>query len=518
MGLLDALFPSVAEDFPNPNAKLLPSCLELSKEKRVVIVGGGPAGVHMSACLATKGFKHVTLLEAEVEVGGKSLTVIDPSQPDVPHELGTCYMSPSYELIRKLLKEYDPTNEESTFANENKGRMVFGMNLSDEDKRKYTKGMEYFDWVLEEVEMKTTSKCCRCLPNSAQSVPIFAALIKYNKLHDSIFGKFPYGMPPKPKDWSKIDMTAMEFLKKNGLEILEPVFLYTQQVQGYGLLDKIPAFYLLWWHHPDVMNGTIRSMLGSDELLVSLLKNGYQSLWKKMVERHSKEVNYITGAQVTGVKRTPTVEVKYMHEGAEKTLEADIFISAIDLRRFRHLITDLDPEEEKLFSRLTASSLTTTLYKGKTTEHEHTVEFWFGKMGNPVSPPGSTGHPVAQFYGHRNSRMAARPSIPSNGVELRVAYQYMDRPIESGDASKLVTTLEENLKTYAGEEKVDVLIQKPWDYFPRFDAKGLREGLPWKILDLQGQRNTVFIGSSVCFESALDVVAYNLMLCKKICA
>lgn len=25
MGLLDALFPSVAEDFPNPNAKLLPS-------------------------------------------------------------------------------------------------------------------------------------------------------------------------------------------------------------------------------------------------------------------------------------------------------------------------------------------------------------------------------------------------------------------------------------------------------------------------------------------------------------
>ena len=28
----------------------------------------------------------------------------------------------------------------------------------------------------------------------------------------------------------------------------------------------------------------------------------------------------------------------------------------------------------------------------------------------------------------------------------------MDRPIESGDASKLVTTLEENLKTYAGEE------------------------------------------------------------------
>ena len=42
-------------------------------------------------------------------------------------------------------------------------------------------GMEYFDWVLEEVETKTTSACCRCLPNSAQTIPIFAAIVKYNK-------------------------------------------------------------------------------------------------------------------------------------------------------------------------------------------------------------------------------------------------------------------------------------------------------------------------------------------------
>jgi len=114
--------------------------------------------------------------------------------------------------------------------------------------------------------------------------------------------------------------------------------------------------------------------------------------------------------------------------------------------------------------------------------------------------------------------MAARPEIPSDGSELRVAYQYMDRPLETGDASKLLNVLEENLKSYAGEEHVDVKVQKAWPYFPRFDAKGLSEGLPWKILELQGQRNTIFTGSSVCFESALDCVAYNLMLLKKICA
>ena len=82
------------------------------------------------------------------------------------------------------------------------------------------------------------------------------------------------------------------------------------RTQGYGILDKIPAFYLLWWIHPDVANGSIRSMLGSDELLVSMLKNGYQSLWKNMAKRHSDQVNYITGAQVTAIKRTPSVEIK----------------------------------------------------------------------------------------------------------------------------------------------------------------------------------------------------------------
>ena len=88
---------------------------------------------------------------------------------------------------------------------------------------------------------------------------------------------------------------------------------------------------------------------------------------------------------------------------------------------------DLDPEEEEIFSNLVESVLTTTLYKGsqrwggayalcsarsaasvppcggQTTKHEHSVEFWFGKMGN-LSPLG-----VGQVYGQRNSRTRGAP-------------------------------------------------------------------------------------------------------------
>ncbi|RHY53326.1 hypothetical protein DYB34_010651, partial [Aphanomyces astaci] len=47
------------------------------------------------------------------------------------------------------------------------------------------------------------------------------------------------------------------------------------------------------------------------------------------------------------------------------------------------------------------------------------------------------------------------------------------------------------------------------NYFPRFTPAGLKKGLLWKIWDIQGQRKTTWIGSSVSFESVLDVVVYN---------
>lgn len=195
---LKSLFPQID---PNPNANLLPESLKLSGfEQRIIIVGGGPSGMHMSACLAAKGYTKVTLLEAEPEIGGKSMTVYDDAQPSVPQEMGTCYLNAQYKLVRSLLEEYDPENTEEEFANEKNGRMVFGVVIADEDKRKYTEGLDYSDWVNEETEKVSCPSCCWCLPDSLQGIPIFVAFAKYLKIHVEIFGRYSYGMPPKPKE------------------------------------------------------------------------------------------------------------------------------------------------------------------------------------------------------------------------------------------------------------------------------------------------------------------------------
>ena len=54
-------------------------------------------------------------------------------------------------------------------------------------------------------------------------------------------------------------------------------------------------------------------------------------------------------------------------------------------------------------------------------------------------------------------------------------------------------------KSYAGEPEVEILLQKAWGYFPHFENEALVKEFPWKILDLQGKRNTIFIGARCGF-------------------
>ena len=50
-------------------------------------------------------------------------------------------------------------------------------------------------------------------------------------------------------------------------------------------------------------------------------------------------------------------------------------------------------------------------------------------------------------------------------------------------------------------------------YLPHFDVPGVCVKMyPWKLLEMQGENRTFWVGSSACFESVLDVVNYNRKL------
>ena len=61
---------------------------------RIGIVGAGSAGIHMALLLKQKGFKNIEVLESSGRTGDKSYTIM---HRDVPHEMGTCFLSRDYD-------------------------------------------------------------------------------------------------------------------------------------------------------------------------------------------------------------------------------------------------------------------------------------------------------------------------------------------------------------------------------------------------------------------------------------
>jgi pyruvate/2-oxoglutarate dehydrogenase complex dihydrolipoamide dehydrogenase (E3) component len=76
---------------------------------RVVIIGAGPAGLHMAAELQKRGVQNVTVLERSARSAGKVET--RPSNGAI-HEMGACWLATSYSYVREAIREYDVETRE----------------------------------------------------------------------------------------------------------------------------------------------------------------------------------------------------------------------------------------------------------------------------------------------------------------------------------------------------------------------------------------------------------------------
>eukprot|EP00913_Durusdinium_trenchii_P017868 g16791.t1 len=99
-------------------------------------------------------------------------------------------------------------------------------------------------------------------------------------------------------------------------------------------------------------------------------------------------------------------------------------------------------------------------------------------------------------------------------VQVRVGYQFYETHacIFSPDICGGMRQSEELEKQQVKD--VTILRQFPWPYFHHFSGEAIQQGMPWDLVQLQGQHKTWWIGASASFESVHDVTNYNLMLLK----
>ncbi|MFT4978357.1 MAG: putative NAD/FAD-dependent oxidoreductase [Myxococcota bacterium] len=488
------------------------------RDSRVVILGAGPAGVHMARCLLRRGFTDVTILEKTDRVGGKSLTVEHDGEL---HELGTAYLNPDYIEVINLLKEYDLDDRVPY-----EGRTVWlppGHEEGDE--------IAFEDWIVEEARLSLRDMpqslrdalpeeipdlvpdwMADLWPDKVVGLFIVGAIARYNRIHKRLLGDDYVGLlPPEPSDevLEEIEGSFLDFLKRSGLSILVPIFMMTQTVQGYGYLDTVPALYGLMWNSPAVMKVMRNRLLGREGNDYWVLRSGWQNLWERMVERDG--INVALSQDVRKIVRHDdrvelTVIDRRSGAGASpRTVTCDHLVVACPAPATLHFLDTTD-EEWTLFSDLKAASFTSTLYTSTHQPGKRYLDSWFHELNTRQQHT---------LYSQRQTAAAGHPEladVPTGTTKARVAAQYGEAPVQDPAIASLF-----NLRlAQHGARNVTVHAQKRFKYFYRFSDEGIAQRYPWRIQDLQGKNRTWFVGSSVSFESVNNVVNYNLRLLERL--
>ncbi|KAH9089774.1 hypothetical protein LEN26_019060 [Aphanomyces euteiches] len=494
------------------------SSIQIQANASIAIIGAGPAGVHYASLLAQKGFSNITILEYSNEIGGKSKTVVDDA--GYPHELGTCYTHALYDPIIDLINKYDPTNVLVPFD-----PMVSGNTLIMSDN---TPLYDYPTYAFLLSRNLTGITSITGLQSALQQ-----AFVKYIGLHQSFFGTYSYGLPPQPKDWTQLAGTAAQFIQNNHLQVIQPWFEMLFERQGYGSLASTPAFYLLWWGHPDLVR---RYLVASSQgkPWVFMLSNGYQSLWESIAKAHANDFSIQFRTAVTSISQRdtqPQVTVRQWPiggnpktDGVVSTFSFDHIVMAVDLsisspdlsteKGSPIQITDLDESEKWLFNGYTSAAFVTTKFTSPPLPFEAVVEWW---------PERGQGAFQGRVQLARNTHMAlwnstAALSAPLNATaaQSRVVYQHYDPASATTSRQTYQATLTSDLASMFPGYDANPTTTFFASYAPRTSTDKLTQNQPWAIWNNQGAHHTTWIGSSVTFESVLDVVTYNQKLIDRV--
>lgn len=272
-----------------------PALLKGDKSKPIVVIGAGVSGLLVAQRFLGAGFTDVRLLERTNRYAGKthSLQVPDQNATTIA-ELGTCYLSPAYDDMVQALAEFTAGNCRVPVAH-GSGRGIVARVPPDMREEVMTFGD--YGLMVACRRLGLTWPCTDAGRDAAYAALVVAVGI-YLALRTEIFRSLDGVMPPSrpTRDPYRIfSTTFQQFLDAHDMGVLTGYLVYAYQVQGYGDLDKIPAYYGLVWITPD-MAWPFGSTSG-----VTAWAKGWEDVWDQMVEKCGMNIQLDT--QVLGIRR-----------------------------------------------------------------------------------------------------------------------------------------------------------------------------------------------------------------------
>jgi NAD(P)-binding Rossmann-like domain len=271
----------------------------------IAILGAGVSGLLFALKLKRLGYKNINILESTERSGGKTHTIIKdgpyPSGSTEPTvcELGTCYLSPAYAPMLADLEEFLIDNSQVDFAgNDPNFRGIVTAEIFPPT-FEVEPIINYADYVV--LKAKALLELPQDYESTLIQLRIAFDLTKYCILHWEHMGQ-QRPMPLQPPA-ALLDRTLYQFLADHDLLSLVGLMEYIYEVQGYGTLTSIPAYYGLIWIPPIVIQTILFDNLHLDNKpVVTAWKNGWGDLWNQIVTKEDLQITYL--AETISIQRS----------------------------------------------------------------------------------------------------------------------------------------------------------------------------------------------------------------------
>jgi hypothetical protein len=273
--------------------------LPVNKSAPIAILGAGVSGLLFSVKLKRLGYTNIEILESTERYGGKTHTIkMDGPYPKGNNEptyceLGTCYMSPAYKPMIQDLQKYLVGNEQIEFGQGDDGFRGIATRGQLPPSFNCPPVMNNSDYVLRKAEAELN-----LTPGFFNDIrargDLLEALLKYIGIHYEIFrSSFPMpSSPPQAFLEEHASRTFTEFLRYHKLEALTGILQYGYEVQGYGTLNTIPAFYGLVWITPPIIEAMIEDAFNFKIPIVTAWSKGWGDLWTQIVVKEQLNITY----------------------------------------------------------------------------------------------------------------------------------------------------------------------------------------------------------------------------------
>jgi hypothetical protein len=449
---------------------------KISKESRICIVGAGPGGLSVGYYLQKAGYKHVTILEKQPEVGGLCNTITFEQKS---FDLGANYLTPAYKKTLAIAKEvgaklYTETKADCYDPEENKYRTIL---------QQVTRNGSFFRFAW-------------------QAIRYFFERKKAQK-HMPIAGFAGVSQHPE------LSCTFKEWLVDKRLTALEPLFEIPITLMGYGRLDEIPTPYALTYMSIPTFWNMLVFGAGLPTRWPKRFIHGFQRFWEKV----SWDLTVIKSANIKKIERGDKVKIHFevpehnMNEGdlRNEEMEFEYLIIAVPLTYdiVSKLFTDkinegkkclLTEQESHLFGKVVTNPycMTTFILKDLSLRRRLINVLPVQPIGYPyVVTQQFPGNPLVSFYSRTTEN---------------------DVPDREGILEEV-----ENLIIKLGGDvcKADLYTHDRWTYFPHVPILEIKEGFYDELEAMQGKNKTFFVGGLMAFELIEPILNYSENLVKE---